>query len=293
MSQRQRVVVLGSLHYDITVETPNWPHQGETAVGSAWAPKLGGKGRNQAVAAARAGAATEMIGAVGTDQFATALVADLARRGIAHHRVRATADAGSGMSVALFDPAGDYRAVIVSGANLTLGPADIPAIDFWSDVAVLVLQNEVPEAANAAAAMAARAAGVKVVLNAAPARALGPALRTNIDLLIVNAVEAAALANMTEPRSLDEALAAAQKLAADFPQVVVTAGGAGLAYAGVATTMTLPAEPIVPVSTHGAGDEFVGHLAARLAAGNTIQAALHAANHAAATLVATPTHHRD
>ena len=66
MSQRQRVVVLGSLHYDITVETPNWPSQGETAVGSAWAPKLGGKGRNQAVAAARAGAATEMIGAVVT-----------------------------------------------------------------------------------------------------------------------------------------------------------------------------------------------------------------------------------
>ena len=290
---RRRVVVLGSLHYDITVETPNWPSQGETAIGSAWAPKLGGKGRNQAVAAARDGAPTEMIGAVGTDQFATALVGDLQRRGIGHDRVRATADAGSGMSVALFDTTGDYRAVIVSAANLTLGPSDVPAAEFWSDVAVLVLQNEVPEAANVAAATAARAAGVRIMLNAAPARALGPALRTNIDLLIVNAVEAAALASMAEPRSLDEALTAAQKLAADFAQVVVTAGGAGLAYAAAETALTLPAEPIVPISTHGAGDEFVGHLAARLAAGDTIEAALHAANHAAATLVATPTEQRD
>lgn len=289
---RDRVVVLGSLHYDITVATQNWPSLGETAVGSAWAPKLGGKGRNQAVAAARAGAATEMIGAVGVDQFGTELVNDLDAQGVAHERVRATFAAGSGMSVALFEPGGDYRAVIVSGANLTLDADDIPPAPFWDDVAVLVLQNEVPDAANAAAARAARAAGVRVLLNAAPARALGVDLVAHVDLLVVNAVEAATLTGGAEPHALDDAMAAARALARQFAGVVVTVGGAGLAYVGKELSLTVAGEKVTVVNTHGAGDAFVGSLAARLAAGDPVEVALRAANHAAAVLVATPEERR-
>ncbi len=280
-----RVVVFGSLHYDITVETHDWPQQGETAVGQAWAPKPGGKGRNQAVAAANAGASVAMIGAVGDDQFGKALRTDLDARGIDHSRVRVTDVPGSGMSVALFDATGDYRAVIVSGSNLTLGEVDIPPAAFWSDTRVLVLQNEVPDDANALAARAAHASGTFVILNAAPARTLGAALAAAVDLLVVNAVEAAALTGLPEPTSLDEARSAAQRLARSFPQVVVTAGASGLAYAAGRATLPIAAEPIMVVSTHGAGDAFVGTLAAALAGGAELSTALRAANHAAAVLV--------
>lgn len=288
MSQNGRVVVCGSLHYDIAVETSDWPKTGETSVGSAWHPKLGGKGRNQAVAARRAGAETFMFGRVGADDFGRELVADLARRGIDHTGVTVSGTAGSGMSVALFDPSGDYRAVIVSGANLELGPTDVPAPDFWSAGQVLVLQNEIPDEANAAFAAAAHAAGVAVILNAAPARLLSPALAASVDLLVVNAVEAAQLGRIDEPETLEAAAKAATRLAAHWPAVIVTAGGSGLAYAGPSGSVALPAEPVALVNTHGAGDAFVGHLAARLACGEAMPAALAAANQAAARLISTP-----
>ena len=186
---------------------------GETAVGQSWAPKLGGKGRNQAVAAAKAGASVAMIGAIGDDQFGAALRADLDSRRIDHSRLRVIAGAGSGMSVALSDKTGDYRAVIVSGSNLALGAADVPDASFWSDTRVLILQNEVPDPANTLAAGAARASGSLVILNAAPARPLSAELAAQVDLLVVNAGEAATLAGSPEPGTLNEAKAAALLLA--------------------------------------------------------------------------------
>jgi ribokinase len=276
------VVVFGSLHYDITVEARGWPQQGETAVGRAWAPKLGGKGRNQAVAAARTGASVAMIGAIGDDQFGSALRADLEGRRIDHSRLRVSHAAGTGMSVALFDETGDYRAVIVSGSNLTLGTADVPDGSFWSNTSVLVLQNEVPDPANALAASAAHAVGAMVILNAAPARPLSAELTAVVDLLIVNAVEAASLTGSPEPGSLEEAKSAALSLARSFPQVVVTAGSAGLAYAAGGEALLIAAEPVAVISTHGAGDALVGTLAAALAGGAPVRSALVTANHAAA-----------
>ncbi len=280
------VVVFGSLHYDITVEAGAWPRQGETAVGRAWAPKLGGKGRNQAVAAASAGASVTMIGAIGDDHFGAALRVDLDSRRIDHSRLRVSQRAGSGMSVALFDATGDYRAVIVSGANLTLSATDVPDASFWSGARVLVLQNEVPDGANCLAAGAAHAAGAQVILNAAPARPLSAELAARVDLLVVNAVEAATLAGVAEPASLEEAVAAARALALSYPQVVVTAGAAGLAYATAGEALVIAAEPVTVISTHGAGDAFVGTLAAALAGGAPMRSALQSANHAAAMLVA-------
>lgn len=279
------VVVFGSLHYDITIQARGWPQQGETAVGRAWAPKLGGKGRNQAVAAARTGASVAMIGAVGDDQFGAELRADLDSRRIDHSRLRVSHAAGTGMSVALFDETGDYRAVIVSGSNLTLGVADIPEASFWSDTRVLVLQNEVPDEANCLAASAAHASGALVILNAAPARPLSAELAAMVDLLVVNAVEAATLAGSPEPGNLKEARSAALSLARSFPRVVVTAGAAGLAYAAGGEALLITAEPVMVISTHGAGDAFVGTLAAALAGGAPMSNALETASHAAAMLV--------
>ena len=288
MTSTAAVTVLGSLHYDITVQGPALPRRGETVTGEAWRPKLGGKGRNQAVAAARAGAPTAMVGAVGDDQFGRELLADLDARGIDRRFVRIAGGAGSGMSVAIFDAGNDYGAVIVSGANLGLCEADVAAArELWPQTAVLVLQNEVPDSANVAAAAAVRAAGGKVLLNVAPVRAMPAALPLLVDIIVVNAVEAAQLCGCAEPRSLAEAQAAAARLAQDYPAAIVTAGGAGVAYAARSRRMSLPARPVQVESTHGAGDEFVGWLAASLARGATIDAALAAANDAAARLVAT------
>lgn len=284
------VTVFGSLHYDITVHGPARPRRGETVTGTAWRPKCGGKGGNQAVAAAGAGVRAAMIGVVGDDDFGATLLANLDNKGVDRRFVRIEPGVGSGMSVAIFDAEGDYGAVIVSGANLTLSDQDVVAADeLLRQTRVLILQNEVPDAANVAAAAAVRAAGGKVLLNAAPARVLSGELAALVDILVVNAIEAEMLGGIAAVDTLDQALAAAQALTSLCPIVVVTAGGDGVACADRAGgKMTIPAEKIKVESTHGAGDQFLGAFAAALASGSTIDDALRAANRAAAILVSTP-----
>ena len=270
------------------VAAPALPRLGETVAGSDWSTRSGGKGLNQAVEAARAGARTSMIGAVGDDPFGRGLLDHLDRCGVDRTHVRVAADERSGMSVAITEQHGDYGAVIVSGVNLTLGENDVSAAaDLWRSTAVLVLQNEVPEEANILAAQAARRSGARVVLNAAPARPLSSELTAHLDLLIVNAIEAAMLADAPDVTSLDDARVLAKRLSSRFGTVVVTAGGLGLAYSveGV-DDATIPAQRVKVVSTHGAGDTFVGTLAADLARGVALFQALDRANRAAAALVA-------
>ena len=281
------VVVAGSLHYDIMVDAPDRPRKGETVTGRSWAPKCGGKGGNQAVAAARSGAATLMVGAVGDDDFAHALLVNLDRAGVDRSAVVARAGVGSGMSVAIFDDDGDYGAVIVSGSNLAIAADQIDDARLAS-AKVLVLQNEIPEAVNAALATRARRDGVTVLLNAAPARAFETDLPANVDILVVNAVEAEMLGGGVVD-GLDRALKAARALTATCGTVVVTAGGDGVAAADTrGLALTLPALPITVASTHGAGDAFVGTLAASLARGASLESSLEAANREAARIVSTP-----
>lgn len=294
MSSSPRVTIFGSLHYDIAVFGPCRPRKGETVTGTSWHPKSGGKGGNQAVSAAKAGARAAMIGAVAEDEFGRFLLDNLARRGVDHRFVMRTASRSTGMSVAIFDEEGDYGAVIVSGSNLELGVAELDAAaDLIAETAILVLQNEVPDAANVLAAERARAAGALVLLNAAPARPLSEALRACVDILVVNAVEAEMLSGIGVVETLDGALAAARLLKPQFPRVVVTAGGAGVA-AIDEDGQEIAIEPVkVKVeSTHGAGDEFIGVLAYALAKGAPLAEALGSANEAAAALVATAEHDR-
>lgn len=282
-----RVTVLGSLHYDILVHAPDRPRKGETVTGHRWAPKLGGKGGNQAMAAARAGAETMMIGALGEDSLAPALLENLRRGGVGTQHVRVVPNAGSGMSVAIFDDSNDYGAVIVSGANLALDAADVDqAAEVIAASDILILQNEVPEAANLAAARLAHHKGVTVILNAAPVRPLATDLTGLVDILVVNAIEAESLAGISVVDSLQGAIDAARSLVHQYPVAIVTAGGAGV---GAATArgdeITLEAEKVDVISTHGAGDAFVGTLAASLAAESPLEKALHLANAEAARLV--------
>ena len=279
------VLVVGSLHYDIMVETPHLPRRDETAVGSRWYPKFGGKGGNQAVAARRQSVPARMAGAVGDDDFGRLLRAHLQSEGVDADFVSVIAETGSGISVALVDPAGDYAATIVSGANLQIDVAALAAPALWKDIGLLILQNEVPEAVNRAAATEARARGLPVLLNAAPFRPLPADLLANVTHLIVNAVEAEGLG--TPPvTSLAAASAAARQLSPLAANVIVTAGAQGLAAASGQETVSVPAEDVRTVSSHGAGDAFIGALAAALLRGATLHVAAQTAARAAARHVA-------
>ena len=279
-------LTVGSLHYDIMVEADHLPRADETAIGSRWYPKFGGKGGNQAVAAAKAGAQSRMIGAVGEDDFGRFLRANLMQGGVDDRFVVSIAGVGSGMSVAILDGAGDYAATIVSGANLHLTADTLSNDDAWAGVGLLILQNEVPEAINLGAAKEARKRAIPILLNAAPFRVLGADLRVLVDVLVVNAVEAEMMG--ADPvTDLVSAARAAQHLAAPLKTVIVTAGGAGLAALGPdGVVLHVAAEKVKLVSSHGAGDAFIGTLAMQLAAGAGLEAACRAASKAAARHVA-------
>lgn len=283
------VLVVGSLHYDIMVEADHLPRRDETAVGSRWFPKFGGKGGNQAVAVRAAGCATRMVGAVGDDDFGTFLRGRLNAAGVDHAHVAVVPGVGSGMSVAIVDAGGDYAATIVSGANLHISAQALAVPQVWDDVALLILQNEVPAAINQAAGTQARRRGIATLLNAAPARDLARDLEVDlaalVDILVVNAVEAEMM-GAPAVTDLASAARAAQTLSSRFATVIVTAGAQGLACHSVAAVFTLPAEKVTVVSSHGAGDAFIGALAAGLVAGQGIKTACTAASQAAALHVA-------
>ena len=280
------ILVAGSLHYDIMVEADQLPRLDETAIGKRWYPKFGGKGGNQAVSAARHGARARMVGAVGDDAFGAFLRENLRARGVDDRFVRLIAGVGSGMSVAVMNCDGDYAATIVSGANLAIRADDLVQPQIWQDVSLLILQNEVPEAANIAAAVQAKARGIRIVLNAAPYRAMSGELTGLVDILVVNAVEAEMM-GAGNVSSLPLAAEAARKLAGRYASVIVTAGALGLAAVAVEDQLlVLAAERVKAVSSHGAGDAFIGALGAALVKGAGLDAACRVASAAAARHVA-------
>lgn len=279
------VFVVGSLHLDVVVTAPRLPRRDETLTGSGVEFVCGGKGGNQAVAAALHGARTAMAGRVGDDLFAPRLLAHLDAAGVERAQLQVGEDSTSGMSVAIVDYAGDYGAVIVSGANLDLQTERVAVPE---GARVVVLQNEIAEAANIDAARKARAAGARVVLNAAPARELPAELLGLVDLLVVNRIEAAALTGLTVA-SREDAEAAASRLSTASRSAIVTLGADGVASCEQQGEACLHAPfQVDVVSAHGAGDVFVGALAGRLAAGTAPAAAIRYAQAAAALHVSTP-----
>jgi ribokinase len=281
------VIVCGSLHLDIMVYSPSLPRPDETVTGSRWALQCGGKGANQAVMAARAGARVAMIGRVGADDFGARLRSNLIEAGVDASAVSIDDGAGSGMSVAIVRDDGEYGAVIVSGANLRIGAAE--PRQRWralGGASVLILQNEIPEAANIASAREARARGARVAVNAAPARAMTREMLDLVDVLIVNRVEAEMLSGLNVADA-PSALRALPRLGAGERDVIVTLGGEGLvAQAKGEAPMAIDPVRVPVMSTHGAGDCFVGAFAARIARGAGLIEAARAANAAAAAHVA-------
>ena len=287
--RRTEVVVVGSLHLDVLVRAVGRPVTGETLPGDAWWLSPGGKGGNQAVEAARFGAAVSFVGRVGDDEFGCRLRTHLHESGVQPAALTVDPDEKSGMSVAIVDPSGDYGAVIVSGANARLGAGDLdqaePAL---ARAAWVILQNEIPPETNLRAARRARVHGVRVLWNAAPARSLDAEIFPLIDVLVVNAVEAEQLTAVAVRELADAERAASRLLDRGFASVIVTAGGAGSVWsAGGQPPQRFTARPVEVVNTHGAGDAYIGALTACLAAGEPMPEAIAFAGAAATLLVGT------
>ncbi|WP_025841437.1 ribokinase [Asaia platycodi] len=281
------VLVVGSLHYDLMIAGPRLPLLGETLPGSSWHYKAGGKGGNQAVDAARHGVAVSMIGCVGKDDFGKVLVRNLARAGVDTAHV-AIIKGETGLSIAITEAEGDYAAVIISAANAMMQRNQIEeATALFDSAGIIVLQNEIPEEINILAAQMGRKAGAKVILNAGPSRPMCDTLKPLIDILVVNSLEAEGLGSCSVT-DLASAQEAARQLAHDFPAVIVTAGGNGVAFCAGDDEAALAPHKIRLVSTHGAGDAFIGALSAELAKGETLRFAVTRANAAAAVIVSMP-----
>jgi len=284
-----QVVVVGSLNMDLVARAPRLPVPGETLAGTGFATVPGGKGANQAVAAARLGASTAMVGCVGDDAFGAALAAGLRADGIDTTGVRVAAGCASGVALIVVDQQGRNGIVVVPGANGLLGPDDVDRQRSLLGAArLVVLQLETPLATVLHAARAARALGRTVVLNPAPAGPVPPELLACADFLVPNEVEAAALSGLPVG-NVAEALLAAERLRGGRDAcVLVTLGERGVVAATPDGTRHHPARPVVAVDTTAAGDTFIGGLCAALVAGRRLADAIADAQEAAAISVTRP-----
>jgi len=259
---RPRIAVVGSINVDLVVRTARRPAGGETVAGSSFDLFPGGKGANQAVAAARMGASVTMVGRVGADSFASTGLRELEAAGVDCSAVAHDPDQSTGIAAIVVDDHGENSIVIVAGANGAWSEQDmLRAEDAARAAQVLLLQHEIPQQVNVRAARAAHEAGVSVVLNPAPAAPMPPALVAWLDVLTPNANEAALLTGGAE--SAPEAAARALQ-ALGIPRVVVTLGGAGALYLDQDLGQ-VAALPVSVVDSTAAGDAFNGALAVALA----------------------------
>jgi ribokinase len=291
MPNRPRVTVLGSLNMDISVTVPRLPEPGATVLGSAARFTPGGKGANQAVAAARLGAGVRMAGCVGDDDFGRRLLAALREEGVDHDGVRVTAGAPTGLAMISVDPAGENIITVAPGANHEVGAAEIAAAASTpGDVLVICAEIPVP-AIKAALTKAVLTKAGRCILNLAPAPPEPDAaaiVAAGVDWLVVNETEAGAVLGRPVRGLAEAGEAAAALLAAGARHAVVTAGAHGAALAGPDATATVSAFRVDAVDTVGAGDTFVGALAVALAAGIPAAEAVRAASAAAATAATRP-----
>lgn len=263
------ILVIGSYNRDTVLRVPRFPKPGETLAASALDRFHGGKGSNQAVAAARAGAEVAIAAATGMDEAGAAALALWATEGIGVASVQRRPGVPTGEALILLDAQGENEIVIMAGANATLGPRD--AIAAVRDAALVLAQLETPVEATLAAFQAARALGARTLLNAAPACDLPDALLGATAILLVNETEAERLAGEAGTPA-DLAAALAPRVAEG---VVLTAGAHGAWWAARgAAPRHVPALPTEVVDSTGAGDAFAGAMTAALAEGLPVEAAL-------------------
>ena len=275
-----RVIVVGSINQDVTVTVDRFPSPGETLSGTSLTYGLGGKGANQAAAAAHSGVPVFFVGAVGTDLSGQRLRADLASHGVDVTHLREVEG-----------PSGTENTIILdAGANATVTIEPAKASLFPAPADIVVLQAEIPEAANAEALAWAHSFGARVLLNLAPARPTDVAFLARVDVLIVNETEAGLTLGMPAPASPTEALGIARALRGLGPKhVMVTLGADGAAWASGSEAGHCPALSLGEVvDTTGAGDACVGALAAAMALGKPFAEAVADGIRAGSTAVLAP-----
>jgi ribokinase len=272
---------------DLVVQAARIPLPGETIIGRGFQTFPGGKGANQAVAAARLGARVTLIGSVGADEFGARLLDNLKAADVDVTHVRVDPQAASGIAMITLEEGGQNSIVVAPGANMELSPEDVSAA--WQqlgDIDVIAMPLESPLESVVEAARLARAGGGRVVLNPAPAQPLPDELLCQVDVLVPNESETALLTGLPVETAAEAEQAARTLLARGVGAVVLTLGGRGaMLLEGDDPARLLPAHTVEVVDTTAAGDAFVGALVVALAEGQPLAEGVRRGNAAGALAV--------
>lgn len=278
-----RITVVGSLNMDLVIRTPRLPLPGETVTGRAFTTAPGGKGANQAVAAARLGAHVDLIGRVGADGFGRTLREACAAAGVDTPHVWNDAAAATGVAVIQVDDPGQNTIVVAAGANARVTPADVDAASAaLASADALMVQLEVPLAAVDHALHIARAAHVLTILNPAPAQRLSPQLLALADVVIPNESEAALLTGIAVDDWSSAESAARALNQSGAPTVIITLGARGALALENNRAIQVPPFTVQTVDATAAGDAFVAAFAVAYAGGKHLELALREASAAGA-----------
>lgn len=273
------VAVVGSFNMDLVFTTDRRPQRGETIIGRSFSMFLGGKGQNQALAAARLGARVPMIGRLGRDDFGRRIREAIVSEGIDAQHVGEDDEASTGTAAIIIDAEGDNSILIVSGANFQITAEHIDhARDAIAGADVLMMQLEIAPVAIQRAAEVAHAAGVPLVLNPAPARPLADELLRLVGVLTPNEIETEMLTGISVADDESAARAARALLARGVGAVVLTLGARGALLATAAGIERVPGFAVQVVDTTAAGDAFCAGLAVRMASGDSLADAVRYAN---------------
>ena len=286
MRDSPSIVVLGGINMDLVTVAERFPEAGETVVGSRFLTYPGGKGANQAVAAARMGVATAMVGRVGDDIFGPQLIESLAASGVDVSRVGVELGASSGIAVVNIDASTQNRIIQILGANTTCGQAEGERVmEALEEASTLMLQLEVSVELSLDVARQAAAMGKRVILDPGPVRSLPQEFYTCCSVITPNETEAQALVGFPVTDVPSAARAASALLERGVEAAVVKLGAQGACYATGQGGQHVPAIPVEAVDSVAAGDAFNGALAASLTAGDSLERAMRLATAAGALAV--------
>lgn len=275
MQAKPKILVIGSSNMDLVIQADHFPRPGETIIGGNFSMIPGGKGANQAVAAARLGGKVALVAQVGDDLFGQANLDNYQREGIDIANVERHPDVPTGVALISVDKSGENTIIVASGANAEMGINNLERASMlfeWADV--VLLQLEIPLEVVTEAARMAKAQGKKVILNPAPARSLPAELLENVDIITPNETEAEFLTGISVSDISSAALAAARFNASGVQKVIITLGENGAFLADGNTEEIIPTQRVKAVDTTAAGDTFNGALAVSLGRGESMNAAV-------------------